>query len=168
MGRSDRHTMTSGWIPIDRSSFTECWVGLVLSSPVGPMKGISETWTNATFSRPTSLRSWRMASRNGRLSMSPTVPPTSITQMSASVVLAEVEICLRSVVENEDLPVLERVHRARVDVDVGIELLEGDPETTGLEEAGQGSRGDALPEAGGDSSRDEHVLRSLWHYGIRW
>ena len=83
IGRSERHTIASGWIPIDRSSRTECWVGLVLSSPVGPMNGISETWTNATFSRPTSLRNWRMASRNGRLSMSPTVPPTSTIATSA-------------------------------------------------------------------------------------
>jgi len=37
MGRSLRHTSTSGWMPIERSSFTECWVGLVLSSPEVPM-----------------------------------------------------------------------------------------------------------------------------------
>ena len=34
--RSDRHTMTSGWIPRLRSSVTECWVGLVFCSPEGP------------------------------------------------------------------------------------------------------------------------------------
>ncbi len=88
IARSDRHTITSGWIPIDRSSRTECWVGLVLSSPVGPMNGMRETWTNATFSRPTSLRNWRIASRNGRLSMSPTVPPTSTITTSGSVARA--------------------------------------------------------------------------------
>ncbi len=32
IGRSLRHTMKSGWIPMLRSSFTECCVGLVLSS----------------------------------------------------------------------------------------------------------------------------------------
>ena len=85
--RSERQTITSGWMPIERSSFTECCVGLVFSSPVGPMNGISETWTNAQLSRPTSLRSWRMASRNGSDSMSPTVPPIStITRSAASVV----------------------------------------------------------------------------------
>ena len=30
---SDRHTTMSGWIPMRRSSLTECWVGLVFSSP---------------------------------------------------------------------------------------------------------------------------------------
>jgi predicted glycosyl hydrolase (DUF1957 family) len=37
IGRSLRHTMASGWIPILRSAATECWVGLVFSSPDGPM-----------------------------------------------------------------------------------------------------------------------------------
>ena len=36
-GRSLRQTMTSGWIPMERSSRTLCWVGLVFSSPVGLM-----------------------------------------------------------------------------------------------------------------------------------
>ncbi len=36
-----------------------------------------------TLRRPTSLRIWRMASRNGSDSMSPTVPPTSTMTTSA-------------------------------------------------------------------------------------
>ncbi len=35
MGWSLRHTMTSGWMPRERSSVTECWVGLVFCSPEG-------------------------------------------------------------------------------------------------------------------------------------
>ena len=31
--RSERHSRMSGWMPMERSSLTECWVGLVLSSP---------------------------------------------------------------------------------------------------------------------------------------
>src|SRR3989442_603268 len=37
-----------------------------------------------TLSLPTSFLNWRMASRNGRLSMSPTVPPTSTMTTSTS------------------------------------------------------------------------------------
>ncbi len=33
--RSDRQTTASGWMPIERSAATECWVGLVFSSPLG-------------------------------------------------------------------------------------------------------------------------------------
>jgi len=32
-GRSARHSTTSGWMPISRSAFTECCVGLVFISP---------------------------------------------------------------------------------------------------------------------------------------
>ncbi len=61
-----------------RSAATECWVGLVLSSPLGARYGTSETCTKKTLSRPTSWRTWRAASRNGSDSMSPTVPPISV------------------------------------------------------------------------------------------
>ena len=33
--RSERRTMESGWMPIERSVATECWVGFVFSSPEG-------------------------------------------------------------------------------------------------------------------------------------
>ena len=58
--------MMSGWMPISRSSATECCVGLVLGSPTTPITGTSVTWMYSTLSRPTSLRNWRMASRNGQ------------------------------------------------------------------------------------------------------
>ena len=37
ISRSQRQTMASGWMPTCRSAATECWVGLVFSSPLGPM-----------------------------------------------------------------------------------------------------------------------------------
>ncbi|SLJ73588.1 Uncharacterised protein [Mycobacteroides abscessus subsp. abscessus] len=33
--RSQRRISASGWMPMLRSAATECWVGLVLSSPEG-------------------------------------------------------------------------------------------------------------------------------------
>src|SRR5665213_547670 len=39
IGWSLRHTITSGWIPCERSSVTECWVGLVFCSPEGRQVG---------------------------------------------------------------------------------------------------------------------------------
>ena len=79
-----RQTSMSGWIPISISSRTECWVGLVLSSPAAAMNGTRVRWTKIAFSRPTSWRNWRMASRNGSDSMSPTVPPISMITTSWS------------------------------------------------------------------------------------
>ena len=37
ISRSHRQTIASGWMPTWRSAATECWVGLVFSSPLGPM-----------------------------------------------------------------------------------------------------------------------------------
>src|SRR5660397_11918 len=53
--RSARHTIASGWIPMLRRAATECCVGFVLSSPLGPMYGSNETCRKNTLSRPTSV-----------------------------------------------------------------------------------------------------------------
>ena len=74
-------------------------------------------------------------------------------------VVAEVEVGLAAVVGDEHLAVLERVHRARVDVDVRVELLHGDPQTPCLEEPAEGGRREALPQAAGHAAGHEDVLR---------
>ena len=63
-----------------------------------------------------------------------------------ALVVAEVEVGLTAVVGDEHLAVLERVHRARIDVDVGVELLEGDPQATELEQTTEGRSGQTLTE----------------------
>ena len=78
----------SGWMPMRRSSLTECCVGLVFSSPAWPMYGTSVRWMNMQLRRPTSTGNWRIASRNGSDSMSPTVPPISVMTTSTSFVSA--------------------------------------------------------------------------------
>jgi len=42
-----RHSRMSGWMPMDRSSLTECCVGLVLISPDVEMYGTSVRWMNS-------------------------------------------------------------------------------------------------------------------------
>ena len=71
-------------MPIERSSLTECCVGLVLISPEVGMYGISVRCMYSTLLRPSSTPIWRIASRNGSDSMSPTVPPISTMHTSAS------------------------------------------------------------------------------------
>ena len=83
MGLSLRHIITSGWMPRLSSSLAECWVGLLFSSPVPGMDTMRETWMNMTLCRPRSAATWRMDSRKGWDSMSPTVPP--ISTMATSV-----------------------------------------------------------------------------------
>ena len=52
-----------------------------------------------------------------------------------ALVVTEVEVGLPAVVGHEDLAVLVRVHRAGIDVDVRVELLEGDPQSAQLQQA---------------------------------
>ena len=75
-----------------------------------------------------------------------------------ALVVAEVEIGLGAVVGDEHLAVLERAHRARIDVDVRIELEEGDLDAARFEDGGERGGGDALSKTGNDASRDEYEL----------
>ena len=95
------------------------------------------------------------------------VGPAMQVGVDEPLVVTEVEVGLGAVIQHEDLAVLEGVHRPGVDVDVRVQLLDGDLETAGFEEASEGGGGDALPESGGDTPRDEDELRSLPHHGKR-
>ena len=70
-------------MPIARSAATECWVGLVLISWADAIYGTRVTWMKQHSLRRGSSPNWRIASKNGRPSMSPTVPPISHRTMSA-------------------------------------------------------------------------------------
>ena len=59
-------------------------MGLLLSSPEPGIWTISGTWMNSTSPRGRSAATWRMASRKGWDSMSPTVPPISVMTTSTS------------------------------------------------------------------------------------
>ena len=50
--RSSGRPRCPGGFPIRRSSFTECCVGFVLSSPATSMNGIRVTWTYSTLAFP--------------------------------------------------------------------------------------------------------------------
>ena len=73
----------SGCIPELNNSFTECWVGLVLNSLATDTNGNKVRCIKHVFFLPNSFLSCLIASRNGKLSISPTVPPISqITKSS--------------------------------------------------------------------------------------
>ena len=61
------------------STCTLCCVGLVFCSPTTPSTGTRLTCTTHMFFGPTRNWNWRSASTKGMLSMSPTVPPSSMT-----------------------------------------------------------------------------------------
>ena len=82
-----------------------------------------------------------------------------------ALVVAEVEVGLALVVGDEDLTVLERVHRPGVDVDVRVELLHRDPQPAALEESSQRGGGEPFAQARRHTTRHEDVLR---HRGPFW
>ncbi len=63
-----------------------------------------------------------------------------------ALVVADVEIGLGAVLGDEDLAVLERAHRSRIDVQVRVELLHLHLEPARLEQPPERRRGDALAE----------------------
>ena len=72
-----RQKIISGSNPISLNFITLCWVGLVFNSSLASTYGNNVTWDINTLSFPCSILICLIVSRNGKLSMSPTVPPTS-------------------------------------------------------------------------------------------
>src|SRR6185436_12286181 len=73
-------------------------------------------------------------------------------------IVAEVEVCFRTVVRYVDFPVLIGIHRAWVDVDVGVKLEEGDLQPATLKQVANRGRGKPLPQGGDGSARDKNKL----------
>src|ERR1019366_6319023 len=74
-------------------------------------------------------------------------------------VVPEVEVGLTPIFGDEDLTVLERVHRAGIDVDVRVELAHRDAEATRLEESAEGGGREPFPERAHHATCHEHKLR---------
>jgi hypothetical protein len=75
--------------------------------------------------------------------------------------VTEIEIGLAPIVGDENFSMLERVHRARVDVDVRIEFLHGDTQAAHLQQPTEGRRRQALAERTRNPSGHENVLRHV-------
>ncbi len=75
-----------------------------------------------------------------------------------ALVVPDVEVGLGAVISDEHLAVLERVHRARVDVEVRVELLHHDAQSARGEEVADAGGGQALAEGGDHAPGHEDVL----------
>ena len=73
--------------------------------------------------------------------------------------MPEVKIGFGAVFGDEHLAVLERRHRAGIDVDVRIQLDVGDSDAARFEDRGEGRGGDALPQTGDDAAGYEDIFR---------
>src|SRR4029453_16737350 len=72
------------------------------------------------------------------------------------------EVVLAAVLGDEHLPVLEGAHRPRVHVDVGIQLLQLNPEAAADEQAAKRGGGDSLTEGRDHTARHEQKSGVAW------
>ena len=84
-----------------------------------------------------------------------------------SLVVTEIEVRLGAVVGDVHLAVLIRAHRARIDVDVRIELLHRDFVAVAFEKGADGGGGETLAERGNDAAGDEDVFGRSVHGPLR-
>ena len=84
-----------------------------------------------------------------------------------ALVVAQVEVGLGAVVGHEHLTVLEGAHGARIDVEVGVELDEGDFEAARFEDGGQRSGGDSLAQGRHHTAGDEYKFSHVQNGSVR-
>src|SRR5262249_28044890 len=75
-----------------------------------------------------------------------------------ALVVAQVQVGLGAVVQDVNLTVLVGVHRARIDVQVRVELLEADAQAAVLQEHANAGGREALAKGTDDAARDEDVF----------
>ena len=81
-----------------------------------------------------------------------------------TLVVSQIQICLGAVVGDEDFSVLDRIHGARIDVDIRIEFLHGDLIAARFQKAAQRGCGDAFSKTRYDASGDKYIF--YWHGNI--
>ena len=76
-----------------------------------------------------------------------------------TLVMAEVEVGFRPVVGDEHLAVLVRAHRARIDVQIGVQLAQPHRIAARLQQRAEGGRCDAFAKRGNHAAGDENEPR---------
>ena len=76
-----------------------------------------------------------------------------------ALVMAEIEVGLGPVVGDEDLAVLGRAHRARVDIEIGVELAQPHRIAARLQQSAQRRRSQTLAKRGDHAAGDEDIPR---------
>ena len=87
------------------------------------------------------------------------VADASQAGVDEALVVAQIQIGFRPVIEHEHFAVLVGAHRARVHIDVGIELLHRDAEPAFLEQQADRGGGHALAHRTHHTAGEEHVAR---------
>lgn len=80
--------------------------------------------------------------------------------VNKALIVTQIQVRLCAVIGNEHFAVLIRTHRAGVNIDIRIKLLNGDLIASGFQQATQRSRSDSLTQTGHNAAGDEYIF---WH-----
>ena len=72
--------------------------------------------------------------------------------------MSKIEICLSTIIGNEYLTVLDRVHGSRINVDIWVKLLHSDFVATSLQQTSKRCGGDSFSETGNNTTSDKDVF----------
>src|SRR5713101_7676357 len=72
--------------------------------------------------------------------------------------MTEIEVGFCAVVQHIDFPVLKRIHRPRIDIEIRIELLEHNPQTTQLKQRAERGCGQTFAQRTHDATGNENVF----------
>ena len=78
--------------------------------------------------------------------------------INESFIVAQVQVCFRTVVGDEDFAVLVGAHGARVNIDVGIEFLDGNLVSSVLQKSSQGCGGNAFAQGRNNAAGYEDIF----------
>ena len=79
-------------------------------------------------------------------------------RVGEALVVAQVEVGLAAVVQHVDLAVLVGAHRARIDVDIRVELLHADAKPALFEQHADGGAGQSFAQRADDAAGNENML----------
>ena len=91
------------------------------------------------------------------------VADTVEADVDKAFIMAQVEVGFRAVIQHEYLAVLVRAHRARVNVDIGVQFLHSNRKTALFERTPKGSRGDAFSHGTDHAAGKENVFCGHTH-----
>ena len=75
--------------------------------------------------------------------------------------MAQVKIGLRTVIGDKDFAVLNRIHGAGVNVDVGVEFLHGHFVASGLQQTAKGSCRNSFSQSGNNTARNKTYFTGI-------
>ena len=76
-------------------------------------------------------------------------------------IVAQIQICLRTVLGDVDFSVLVRTHGTRIDVDIRVQLLGCHFQAPGLQQPAQGGSRNALAQAGNHAAGYKDIFRHM-------